>query len=77
MFLKYVSIKIFITSLAIGLLYVYLFNPDPTIIYVYPTPDNVGQVEYKDKANNCFQFEANEVSCPKDKSKIKTIPVQK
>ena len=77
MFLKYVSIKIFITSLAIGLLYVYLFNPDPTIIYVYPTPDNVGQVEYKDKANNCFQFEANEVSCPKDKSKIKTIPIQK
>jgi hypothetical protein len=77
MFLKYVSIKIFITSLAIGLLYVYLFNPDPTIIYVYPTPDNVGQVEYKDKANNCFQFEANEVTCPKDKSKIKTIPVQK
>jgi hypothetical protein len=77
MFLKYISIKIFITTLAIGLLYVYLFNPDPTIIYVYPTPDNVGQVEYKDKANNCFQFEANEVSCPKDKSKIKTIPVQK
>jgi len=77
MFLKYISIKIFITSLAIGLLYVYLFNPDPTVIYVYPTPENVGQVEYKDKANNCFQFEANEVSCPKDKSKIKTIPVQK
>lgn len=77
MFLKFISIKIFITSLAIGLLYVYLFNPDPTIIYVYPTPENVGQVEYKDKANNCFQFEANEVSCPKDKSKIKTIPVQK
>jgi hypothetical protein len=77
MFLKLISIKIFITSLAIGLLYVYLFNPDPTIIYVYPTPENVGQVEYKDKANNCFQFEANEVSCPKDKSKIKTIPVQK
>ncbi len=77
MFLKYISIKIFITTLAIGLLYVYLFNPDPTIIYVYPTPENVGQVEYKDKANNCFQFEANEVSCPKDKSKIKTIPVQK
>ena len=77
MFLKYISIKIFITSLAIGLLYVYLFNPDPTVIYVYPTPDNVGQVEYKDKANNCFQFEANEISCPKDKSKIKTIPVQK
>ena len=48
-----------------------------TIIYVYPTPDKVGHVEYKDKADNCFQFEALETSCPANKSKIRTIPVQK
>jgi hypothetical protein len=77
MFLKYISFKIFMISLAVGLLYVYLSSPDPTIIYVYPTPDNVGNIEYKDKADNCFQFEANEITCPSDKSKIKTIPIQK
>jgi hypothetical protein len=77
MFLKYVSLKVFIISLAAGLLFVYLSSPDPTIIYVYPTPDNVGHVEYKDKADNCFQFESLETSCPSDKSKTRTIPVQK
>ena len=77
MFLKYFSFKIFMISLAVGLLYVYLSSPDPTIIYVYPTPDNVEHIEYKDKADNCFKFEANEIACPTDKSKIKTIPIQK
>jgi len=77
MFFKYISIKIFLFSLTIGLLFAYLSMPAPTIIYVYPTPDNVNKVEYVDKANNCFTFSAKEVTCPTDKSKIKNIPIQK
>ena len=77
MFLKFISLKIFLISLAIGLLFVYLSNPDPTIIYVYPTPDNVDKITYKDKAANCFKFNAKEVTCPSDKKNIKTIPLQK
>lgn len=77
MFFKYISLKIFLISLAIGLLFVYLSNPEPTIIYVYPTPDNVNKVTYKDKASNCFKFDAKEVMCPKNKKDIKTIPLQK
>jgi hypothetical protein len=77
MFLKYINIKVFLISLAAGLLFVYLSNPDPTLIYVYPTPDNVHKIKYKDKADNCFNFEANEIACPKNKSEIKTIPLQK
>ena len=42
MFFKFISFKIFIISLALGLLFVYLSSPDPTIVYVYPTPDNAG-----------------------------------
>ena len=76
MFFKFLSFKIFFISLAVGLLFAYLSSPEPTVIYVYPTPDNVGQVEYKDKADNCFQFEAIETKCLADKSKIKTIPIQ-
>ncbi len=76
MFFKFLSFKVFFLSLAVGLLFAYLSSPEPTVIYVYPTPDNVGKVEYKDKADNCFQFEAIETKCPSDKSKIKTIPVQ-
>jgi|LakMenEpi03Aug12_release.lakeMendotaPanAssembly.Ray.scaffolds.fasta_scaffold206484_3 hypothetical protein len=77
MFFKYISIKVFLISLALGLLFVYLSTPTPTIIYVYPTPDNVDRIEYKDKASNCFKFKADEVKCPADKNAIKKIPVQK
>ena len=76
MFFKYIDIRIFLVSLALGLLFVYLSQPTPTIIYVYPTPDNAGKVTYKDQANNCFQFEATEIKCPANRSKVKKIPVQ-
>jgi hypothetical protein len=76
MFKKHFSLPVFLIALAIGLLFVYLHDPQENIIYVYPTPDNIENVEYKDAANNCFAFSANEVECPSDKSKIKNIPIQ-
>jgi hypothetical protein len=77
MFFKFINIRVFFISLAVGILFVYLSTPDPTIIYVYPTPDNVDKIKYKDKASNCFKFEANNVPCPKNNKDIKTIPLQK
>ena len=77
MFFKYISVKVFLISLSIGLLFAYLSAPTPTIIHVYPTPDNAAELEYVDKANNCFKFDATEVKCPKDRSTIKNIPIQK
>lgn len=74
--LKFINIPVFIISLSIGLLFVYLSSPLETPVIVYPTPENVDKIEYKDLAGNCFQFEMNEISCPKDTSKIKDIPVQ-
>jgi len=68
-----VDIYVFILSLAIGTFYVYLSIPTPKIIYVYPTPDNVDKVEYKDKANNCYKFNASEVKCG---AETKEIPIQ-
>ena len=40
------------------------------VIYVYPTPDNQNKILYKDKTDNCFKFNAEEVECPDDKTKI-------
>ena len=74
--MRFISIPVFIISLAIGLLLVYLFNPDPTVIYVYPTPDNADQVLYKDSTNTCHQFDANETECPSNKNEIDNIPAQ-
>ena len=77
MIFKFISLPVFLISVAVGLFFVYLSQPTPKVIYVYPTPDNIDKVQYKDKAVNCFQFEAEEVRCPSDRTTIKPIPVQK
>jgi hypothetical protein len=76
MLTKFINIPVFIFSLAIGLFFVYIWGPEIKTIYVYPTPDNVGRVQYKDTADNCFIYEANAVNCPSDASKISTVPIQ-
>ena len=50
--------------------------PDTRKIYVYPTPENIDVLQYKDKTDTCFQFKQNEVDCPKNDSEITKIPVQ-
>lgn len=45
-------------------------------IYVYPTPENVDKILFKDKADNCFRFEEEEIKCPTDSTLISTIPIQ-
>ena len=64
---KFIDIKVFLISLAFGLLFVYLYQPNKTVVYVYPTPDNIDTMYFKDKADNCFKFEKDEVSCDENK----------
>uniref|UniRef100_A0A6C0ARQ5 Uncharacterized protein n=1 Tax=viral metagenome TaxID=1070528 RepID=A0A6C0ARQ5_9ZZZZ len=76
MLLNYISIPIFLISFAIGLFFVYILGPEMKTIYVYPTPENVDKILFKDKADNCFTFEEHIVECPKDESHISSIPIQ-
>jgi len=73
---RYIDFRLFFISLAFGILLTYLYQPTPTIIYVYPTPENVNKIMYKDRANNCFRFKSTEVKCPSDASQITTVPIQ-
>jgi hypothetical protein len=73
---KYINFPVFIMSLAFGIFAVYITAPDTRKIIVYPTHENINSIQYRDKANNCFSVEEQEVKCPSDKSKISTIPVQ-
>jgi hypothetical protein len=45
-------------------------------ILIYPSPENVDKVLFKDNADNCFYFKQVEVRCPSDESKITSIPIQ-
>ena len=47
--MKFISIPVFIVSLAVGLFFVYITNPEPEIIYIYPTPENINKIQYQDK----------------------------
>jgi hypothetical protein len=73
---KFIDFKVFIISLALGLFFVYIYQHDSTVIYVYPTPENVDKLNIKDKANNCFKFEISEMACPSKTELISNIPVQ-
>ena len=73
---KYIDVPIFMVSLIVGLLIMYYTMPDLRKIYVYPTPENVDLLQYKDKAGNCFHYKEKEVTCPTNPNNIAKIPVQ-
>jgi hypothetical protein len=76
MILDYISIPIFLVSFAVGLLFIYALGPEMKTVYIYPSPESVDKVLFKDKAENCFHFEEEIVDCPKDESLISEIPMQ-
>ena len=67
----------FLIAICFGFFMTYVFTPMPKVIYKYPTPDTADQLTYMDGANHCFKYQAKEVKCPKKKSDIHQIPVQK
>lgn len=76
MILDYISIPVFLISFAIGLFFVYIFGPEMKKIYIYPTPENINNILFKDNADNCYKYEAHEVKCPDNGSDIFTPPIQ-
>ena len=76
MLLNYISFPIFIISFAVGLFFIYVLGPEMKKVLIYPSPENVDKVLFKDNADNCFYCNQVEVNCPSDKSKISSIPIQ-
>lgn len=76
MILNYISIPVFLVSFAIGLFFIYILGPEMKTIYIYPSPESVNKILFKDKADNCFNFKEQIVQCPKDENLISTIPIQ-
>ena len=66
----------FLVGLFIGLLYTYLQKTTQQVVYKYPTPDNAGQIVYKDKAGVCYKYRADKVDCPSDIADATKQPIQ-
>jgi len=74
--LKFINVPIFLLSLVFGLFAVYITMPDTRTILVYPTPENIDLIQYRDKTGSCFHYKQNVVECPKNASDISKIPTQ-
>ena len=77
MIFKHLNLKLFIISLTIGLLYIYLSEDYKKIIYIHPTPENINTYQYQDKADQCFSYNLEEVTCPTNKKEYHNISIQK
>ena len=75
-YFKYINFPIFLISFCIGVFFVYITMPDMRKIYVYPTPENINVLQYKDKTDTCFSFQQKEVPCPKNEKDIFIISPQ-
>lgn len=68
-----INFRVFIISFLLGLLCVYISNPEPKEITVYPTADNSHLFQFRDKVDNCFHMKQNIVKCSND---VEEIPLQ-
>ena len=59
-----VHLGAFLLAFVAGGVLVYYTAPPTDTIVVYPTPGNVQKVEYKDRAGNCYRYNAKKINCP-------------
>ena len=74
--MKYISIKTFIVSFLVGMLFIFLSSPSQRSVVVYPTVDNQDNFQFKDMADNCFAFNPSAVKCPYLDNNVSIIPPQ-
>jgi hypothetical protein len=68
---KYIDLPLFVISFFLGLCAVYYFGYDDLRkIYVYPTPENAEQLQYRDANQTCYETTPVEVACPADRSQL-------
>lgn len=72
--IQLINWPVLFASFLIGLIFVNLTSEPNEKIFVYPTPDNIGKIQYADKAGTCYVYKSEEINCPKKDFKL--IPIQ-
>ena len=73
--LKHIRIVPLIFGIVIGIVAVLLIKPEKNVVYKYPTPDTAGKLIYKDKNGVCYKYNAKQVDCDKNESRLKSYPL--
>jgi hypothetical protein len=71
--MKIKFVVFFLVSAFFGWILICLMPIEYKTVIVYPSPDNLNKIQYKDKGDNCFEFSSSSVQCT---SKAKKIEVQ-
>jgi hypothetical protein len=66
----------FLIGLFVGIFFVYILKPTPTILYKYPTVENAGKIIYMDRNGVCFKYHSETVDCDKNEDRIVAFPLQ-
>lgn len=61
---------LFVVSAVIGWILVCIIPMEYKTVVVYPTPDNLKKIQYKDAGDNCFEFSAKQTKCTDDATNI-------
>jgi len=62
---------VFIIAFSIGMLIVYITQPNKKIIIKYPSPNNINNLIYKFyNKDGCYKYDAEIVDCPNDMKNI-------
>jgi hypothetical protein len=75
-FTDYINVTAFFIAFCIGIFFTYIYSPPKKIIIKWPTPENAGKIIYRDHADTCYKYKADEIPCPDDKSQIKKTSIQ-
>ena len=72
---KYIDLTIFMISLSLGFLFVYLMGAHKKVVHIYPSPENWKDIIMQDKSKTCFRYVQSDVECPSE-SEITEFPIQ-
>jgi hypothetical protein len=73
--IKHFRLIPFVIGLVIGFIAVIMTKAEKNVIYKYPTPETAGKIVYKDKNGICYKYNAKQVDCDKNESRLKDFPL--
>lgn len=75
--LKHIRFIPLIIGLVIGFVIIFGIKPTKNIVHKYPTPETADKLVYKDKNGVCYKYNAKQVECDKNESRLKDFPIAK